>query len=88
MVSKKRSISTSNAHSYPCTANTRNRSKACVVLRLGLNPYEHSRKSASKIGSSTILAAICTTRSLTVGMPSGLCLPSPLGMYSRLTAGG
>ena len=28
-------------------------------------------KSASKIGSSTSVAAICATRSRTVGMPSG-----------------
>ena len=31
---------------------------AIVALRLGLNPYEHGSKSASKIGSSTSLAAM------------------------------
>ena len=44
------------------------------------NPYELSTKSASKIGSKTSSTAICTIRSLTVGMPSGRCRPSGLGM--------
>ena len=56
--------------------------------RLGRNPYEHARKSASKIGSRTSFAAICTTRSRTVGMPSGRVLPSAFGMYRRRTACG
>ena len=46
----------------------------------GRNPYEHGPKSASKMGSSTSLAAICTTRSCTVGMPKGRLAPSAFGM--------
>ena len=63
-------------------------SSACVALRCGRKPYEHGRKSASKIGSSTSFAAICTTRSRTVGIPSGRCLPSAFGMYRRSTGCG
>jgi hypothetical protein len=37
-------------------------------------------RSASKIGSSTSMAEVCTTRSRIVGMPNGLCFPSGLGM--------
>ena len=47
-----------------------------------------ARKSASKIGSSTSFAAICATRSRTVGMPSGRFLPSAFGMYRRRTGCG
>jgi hypothetical protein len=60
-------------------------SSAIVALRFGRKPYEHGRKSASKIGSSTSFAAICATRSRTVGMPSGLLFPSAFGMYRRRT---
>ena len=63
-------------------------SSACVALRFGRNPYDEARKSASKIGSSTSVAAICATRSRTVGMPSGRCRPSALGMYRRRTGCG
>jgi hypothetical protein len=43
------------------------------------------RKSASKIGSSTIFAAVMTTLSAKQGTPSGLSWPSlpGLGMYAR-----
>ena len=47
-----------------------------------------ARKSASKMGSSTSVAAICATRSRTVGMPSGRCRPSAFGMYRRRTGCG
>ena len=63
-------------------------SSASVALRFGRNPYEHSWKSASKIGSITSFAAICTTRSRTVGIPSGRCFPSAFGMYRRRTGRG
>src|SRR5437763_3077087 len=42
-------------------------SMASCALRSGLNPYEVGQKSASKIGSSTSLAAVCTILSRTVG---------------------
>jgi hypothetical protein len=70
----------------PRALSLRRVSNACVALRLGRKPYEHGRKSASKIGSSTSFAAICATRSRTVGMPSGLFFPSAFGMYRRSTA--
>jgi hypothetical protein len=38
--------------------------------------------------SSTILAACCTMRSRTVGMPSGLSPPTRFGMYRRSTGAG
>ena len=40
------------------------------------------------MGGSTSVAAICATRSLTVGMPSGRCRPSAFGMYRRRTGCG
>ena len=43
---------------------------------------------ASKIGSIAILSAVCTIRSLTVGIPSGRVRPSPLGISTRLTGAG
>ena len=69
----------------PCTRSV---SSACVALRFGRNPYDEARKSASKMGSSTSVAAICATRSRTVGMPSGRCRPSAFGMYRRRTGCG
>ena len=44
-----------------------------VADRFGRNPYEHDMKSASKIGSSTILAAAWATRSRTVGTDVSYC---------------
>jgi hypothetical protein len=40
-------------------------------VRCGRKPNEHGRKSASNKGSMTNFTAIWTTRSLTVGIPSG-----------------
>ena len=54
----------------------------------GRNPYDTGRKSASKIGSSTSLAACCTTRSRTVGIPSGRLPPSGFGISTRRTGAG
>src|SRR5262249_56558410 len=43
-----------------------------IVRRaLWRNPNEHSRKSASKIGSMTAFTAACTMRSRTAGIESG-----------------
>src|SRR5215831_7372707 len=39
--------------------------------------------SASKIGSSTILAAVCTTRSFIEGIPSGRSPPPSFGIITR-----
>src|SRR3954454_13572464 len=46
------------------------------------------RRSASKIGSSTSIAAVMQTRSRTVEMPSGLSLPLAFGMNTRLIGSG
>ena len=51
MVSKKPRISASATAVYPWMNETRTRSMACVADRLGRNPYEHDKKSASKMGS-------------------------------------
>src|ERR1700736_1995095 len=45
-------------------------------------------KSASKIGSSTSIAAVMQTRSRTVEMPSGLSLPLAFGINTRLIGSG
>ena len=55
-----------------------------VRALLGRNPKEHSRKSASKIGSIAILSAACTRRSRTAGIDSGLGCDDPgFGMNTR-----
>src|SRR5437867_5056937 len=58
--------------------------------RFGRNPYEHSRKSASRTGSITSFTAAWTTRSLTAGMPRPRCCPGfpGFGMYTRRTGCG
>jgi hypothetical protein len=66
----------------------RNRSIACVADRFGRNPYEHDKKSASKIGSSTILAAAWTTLSRTVGIPNGRLPPRGFGISTRRAGAG
>jgi len=63
---------------------------ASWVRRFGRNPYEHGKKSASKIGSSTALTAVWTTRSATVGIPSFLSFPDDpfLGIITCRTSTG
>ena len=74
--SKQAVMSPSSTHSYVLDARKRvSRPWASCARRLGLKPYEHDSKSASKIGSSTSLAA-AARRDRPVGMPSGRsCLP-------------
>jgi hypothetical protein len=56
---------------------------------LGRNPNEHGRKSASKIGSSTIFTAACTIRSRTEGIDSGRRSSLPgFGMNTRRAGNG
>jgi hypothetical protein len=64
----------------------RTSSTASCALRPGRNPYEVGQKSASKIGSSTSLAAVCTILSRTVEMPKLLSFPERLGI-NRSRAG-
>jgi hypothetical protein len=52
----------------------------------GRNPYEVGQKSASKTGSSTSLAAICTILSRSGGMPRLLSFPERFGI-NRSRAG-
>src|ERR1035437_3734730 len=81
-------MSASTTKSFPWFPAMRIASRASVALFFGRNPKLLASKSASKIGSITIFAAVCTTRSRTVGIPSGRCLPSSFPMYCRLTAEG
>src|SRR5215510_10695231 len=60
-------------------------SEAILASLLGRYPYEHGCKSASKIGSKTSFIAVCTTRSSTVAMPSGLVPPLGLGISTTRT---
>lgn len=57
-------------------------------MRPGRKPNERGWKSASKIDPRTSSTAICTTRSFTVGMPSGRWPPLPLGIRTRRTGSG
>ena len=53
----------------------------CLATSLvGRNPKLDGRKSASNTGSRTILAAVITTRSRTVGIPSGRVWPGRPGL--------
>ena len=59
---------------------------ASWALRPGRNPYEVGQKSASKIGSSTSLAAVCTILSRNAEMPKLLSFPERFGI-NRSRAG-
>jgi hypothetical protein len=62
---------------------------ASCALRPGRNPYEVGQKSASKIGSSTSLAAIWTILSRSAGMPNLRTFPDPrLGISRSRTGSG
>lgn len=61
---------------------------ACFGLLFDRNPYEYSLKSASNTGSIAIFVVICTIRSLTVGIPSSLSLPSGFGIITLFTGDG
>jgi hypothetical protein len=83
--SKQALMSASSTHWAPWLAATRIASSAWWADRFGRNPKLTGRKSASKIGSRTNLAAVMTTRSRTVGIPSGRVWPGlpGLGMCTR-----
>jgi hypothetical protein len=51
-------------------------------------PVRARLEPASKMGSSTNFSAACTTRSVTVGMPSRRSLPFDLGIITCRTATG
>ena len=85
---KKSRMPNSTTNWQPAMNPVLSRSIACTADRLGRNPNEHGRKSASNTGSSTSFAACCATLSRTVGMPSGRLLPSGFGISTRLAGAG
>jgi hypothetical protein len=83
-------MSASSTQSAPLFAATRFASSAWWAERFGRNPKLWGEKSASKIGSRTILAAVMTTWSATLGMPSGRVSPGlpGFGMWTRRSGWG
>src|SRR5215217_5323396 len=89
IASKQLAISVSTTQRRPRQDSSMGTCRASCADRLGRNPKEQSSMSASKIGSSTILTAACTTRSRTVGIDNGRCSPLPgLGMNTRRAGSG
>ena len=86
--SKQLWMSASSTHTPPLLAATLTASSAWWAERFGRNPKLTGRKSASKIGSSTIRAAAITTRSATHGMPSGRVCPGLPGFGIRTRRSG
>jgi hypothetical protein len=83
--SKQLLMSASSTHTAPLLAVWRTTSRAWWAERFGRKPKLWDEKDASKMGSRTIFAAAITTRSATVGMPSGRVSPGlpGLGMWTR-----
>ena len=73
----------------PSPGRARPSTTTCWALRPGQQAYCSGGRSASKIGSSTSIAAVMQTRSRKVKMPSGLSLqPRPVTVYrDTLTEG-
>ena len=65
--SKQSATSVSTTQRAPANDSFTSTCSPSCAARFGRNPNEHGRKSASKIGSSTIFTAACTTRSRTAG---------------------
>ena len=79
----------SPAPTSPCeTRGALTTGTAGVARRLGRQPSEVCGTLAATIGSSTIVPACGPTRSRTVGIPSGRCRPSGVGIETRRTGGG
>jgi hypothetical protein len=77
-------MSVSTTHRLPCQDSSIKTCRASCAERFGRNPKLHGRKSASKIGSSTIFSAAPTMRSRTVGIDNGRCSVVPgFGMNTR-----
>ena len=83
-----RSTRTDRRPPHRCSLGT---SRACTSLIASVRAPPRpvaigaGSRSASKIGSSTSLAAVCTTRSRIVGMPSGRSPPPGFGIITRRT---
>src|SRR6478752_1807484 len=72
IASKQLAISVSTTHRLPRQDSSTSTCRASCGARRGRNPNEHANISASKIGSSTIFTAACTTRSATEGIDNSL----------------
>lgn len=87
-VSKNFLRSGSTTHMYPsftCSIALRTASRQ---LLFGRKPKLISLKSFSYSSLSTSPTACWTNRSMTVGIPNGLCSPLSFGMYTRLIGKG
>ena len=89
IASKQFATSVSTTHRLPLKDSSTSTCKASCADRLGRNPNEHGKKSASKIGSMTIFTAACTTRSRIAGIDNGRCSAEPgLGINTRRAGNG
>src|SRR5664280_3211067 len=75
IASKQLAMSVSTTQRRPRQHSSMSTCRASCTLRLGRKPNEQGRKSASNTGSRTIFAAVCTTRSRTVGTVPSYCDP-------------
>ncbi len=85
MLSKYPDRSASTTSSWPCVTSQWTCRTASCARRFARYAYCSGCRSASKIGSRTSTAAVCTTRSRIVGMPSGLRPPFAFGIHTRRT---
>src|ERR1700720_2250948 len=85
---KKSARSASTTSGWPRNSSPSTLTTACWAFLPGRYAYCSGGRSASKIGSSTSIAAVMQTRSRTVEMPSGLSLPLAFGMNTRLIGSG
>jgi hypothetical protein len=82
-------MSVSTTHRWPPKDSSMTTCRASWADQLGRNPKLHASMSASKISSSTIFRAACTTRSRIAEIDSGLSSSRPgFGMYTRRAGSG
>src|SRR5665647_3801519 len=87
MLSKSPLMSNSNTQSFSQHLFRVTASASCADFP-GRYPYESGRKYLSTFSSKRIFTTICAILSATVGMPSILTPPFPLGISTAFTAGG
>jgi hypothetical protein len=89
IASKRLAMSVSTTQRRPRKHSSRMSRRASRAVRPGRKPKEHGSKSASKIGSITAFAAVCTIRSHTLGIESARRSREPgLGMKTRRVGSG
>jgi hypothetical protein len=89
IASKQEATSVSTTQRLPRQDSSMSTCRASCTPRWGRNPNEQGRNCASKIGSMTIFSAVCTMRSRTAGIDSGLCSGVPgLAMNTRRAGSG